>query len=401
MTSAMPILAYQTGFSQDKLGMLQAGMPNYAKSRSVPILLQKLEHPEQEEPSRLHKNYSTHKTLLDQSYKLVKENVMLSLVSAATAAYAITHPLKAVSIVTALPRAIINIPKTWEYFMNIRPHVFLPHKPTLLETRMKLFKPLNIIKLGNMSLPDWTSRLMTLGLYIPQGYFAIKYQRQPYETWGRNVLVWISTFYLIMLSKNPSFPINQFFNQLFLPKQQLKRAKTIGQKLKLLLSPKKLLNELINPFRPDFNYLECFKKAGINLQKLGITGNLSQEVKKAPWSLLDLNELRQVKGYVDQLQMRYSVTSELRILGQKMKIERFLNNMLILNLVKSMTLALLTAYLIGIVVPYLVFRYISPLDKRFARPKMRYVVPPAELDKLKAMNTLPPNLPIKAEKMDG
>lgn len=367
MISATPIFALRSGFVYQKPSFSRRD--DFATTPDV-LPLKPLTK------AATKKNSTTSDTQVDWHpvFEKVKNNALLSVILTAALAYGIVHPKSAWNIGTAVPKAIWNLPKTGKAILDSRPMIFLPYKPTLIDTSLKLFRPLNIIKLGNMSLPDWTSRLMTLGLYIPQGYFAIKYQRQPYETWGRNFLVWLSTFYLIMMSKKPDFPINLLFNQLFLPKQK---------------TPKGILSKLVNPIRPEFNYLECFKRAGINLDKIGAKGDLSKIISKnAFWATLDLNELRQIKFYVERLKNRFRATSEIRLLREKIKVEKFLNNMLVMNVLKNLALAVLTAYCIGVLVPYLVFKYISPLDKQFARPKMRYVMPPSEIDKLKQLNTL-------------
>lgn len=218
-------------------------------------------------------------------------------------------------------------------------------------------------RVGGMSLEDFTLRLMVWTIYLPQGIMAIRYRQHPFETWGRNVLVWLGGIAIVLLGKHPKYGFNAIFNQFMVPRQKLpKLPDGMLEKARLFKqNPKMLMEHLVNPLRPRENYLEIMREAGINLRTLGYKGPYTSEamlkaVREKPfWPTLDINEKYKL----------HALRNMVRSASKRQAVENVIRRTTLCKYLSVGVSALLMAYLIGVALQKAVFDYIAPLDKRF------------------------------------
>jgi hypothetical protein len=230
-----------------------------------------------------------------------------------------------------------------------------------------------------------SSRFLTLfGLYIPQGILAIKAKKHPYETNGRNVVVWVMTFYLMQFLKNDNFGINSLLlNPLMLQKGKLQ---AFNKKTDIPANAgfiKKMLHSTFKPplnymqrvanktFGMNGNYLDVLKDSGINVSQGDIKKALLST--KSPWASLDNNQLDLINNRYEELRKIVSKDG-IEALGKLKepvsealyktypKVIRRLN---IFPMISASLLTAATVYVIGGVAMQIVYRFIAPLDKDF------------------------------------
>lgn len=243
----------------------------------------------------------------------------------------------------------------------------------------------NDVRVGGLSLEDMSSRFLTLfGLYIPQGVLAIAANKHKAETNGRNILVWVMTFYLMQFLKNDNFGINSLLLNPFMIERG--KLKVFDPKTDIpsdfgpvkrflhrtLKPPTNFLQRQINRhFGMKGDYLAVLKDAGIELSNSDLQKALQST--KAPWASLDNNLL-------DLINNRYT---ELRNLVKKEGIEvlskidnpvsetvyhtypKVLRRLNFFPMVSAALLTAATVYVIGGLAMELVYRFIAPLDKDF------------------------------------
>lgn len=213
----------------------------------------------------------------------------------------------------------------------------------------KLPKPPNM-RIGGWSLEDFTSRLMVWLIYIPQGIMAILNKQVPFETWGRNMSVWLSTTGITSLGKSPKYGFNTFFNW-FLMLPQIKR-------------PHNGLEKLLNRFRMPNNYLELLHEAEIDLKQMGFKGDFTKAsfndaVKKQSfWSALSVTEKMKLEKLKNKLISQKNF-AKIKVIDQVQK------RMAVSKISAIMLSAVIMALAVGIVVQKAIFKFVSPLDKRF------------------------------------
>lgn len=218
--------------------------------------------------------------------------------------------------------------------------------------------PVNF-RVGNISLEDLTARLMVWTIYLPQGIMAIRYRQNPFETWSRNILVWMGTIGATLLAKHPKYGFNAIFNEFMVPQARLKKLPdSLTGKIDFMRKhPRYLLDALVNPFRPKENYLQFLKEAGVNLKSFGYKGeDLSVAIRKyRPWTSLDINE----KMLLLQLKKGAKSAAKARA------IENIVKRMTLCKFVSVGMSSMLIAYVIGVALQKAIFTFVAPLDKRF------------------------------------
>lgn len=237
---------------------------------------------------------------------------------------------------------------------------------------------------GGLSLEDWAARSSLLAsVYVPQGLLAIWERQGPIETWSRNVMTFIGGIAITMFAKHPTFGFNALSNQLMVPKDPLKRLpQGMFNKIGFFFKrPDAALRYGINALRPTYNYMEIFKDAGLNLKKLGYSGEQTAKdflkvlKNKTFWTALDVNEKQRLLNYAPKADLIKAMLK--RITACK-----------ILSVIGS---GILMTILTGIGVQLLVFSVFAPMDKYFT-PKSEkkkqkktdpYPLPPAATRELR------------------
>lgn len=222
-------------------------------------------------------------------------------------------------------------------------------------------------RVGNISIEDATARTMVIpSVYIPQQIAAIKLRQNPYETGARNFFAWLGIIGVTLLAKHPTFGFNAIFNQFIVPKVQ--DPKTLNSKLshlkeeaewqKIQSSP---LLKWINSKRPELNYLKIMNDAKINLKTLKYKAatdeaSLLKAVRKGTyWADLDVNEKRLMLHFIKN-ELKNKPQSE--AFGLLKRISAF-------KMLALLFTAMMVAYVIGIWLQKIVFKYVSPLDRKF------------------------------------
>lgn len=243
----------------------------------------------------------------------------------------------------------------------------------------------NDLRMRGLSMEDVAARSLTLfGLYIPQGFLSIKDQRHPYETNGRNALMWTLSVFLTQFLKNKGFGVNSLFlNPLMIEKSQLTTfdrqadipkdagffIRTIHRTMKPPINW--VQRQLNRAFGMDGDYLAVLKDAGIDVNKKDIPNAMMGIT--APWADLDNNK-------IDLINHRYS---ELKKLVQKDGLEalsklesplpeavyraypKVLKRLNIFPVISTSIIAAVTIYVIGGLAMIPVYKFIAPLDKDF------------------------------------
>jgi hypothetical protein len=229
--------------------------------------------------------------------------------------------------------------------------------------------PVNM-RVGGLSIEDFTNRLMVWTIYIPQGIMAIKYKQHPFETWGRNIIIWLGMLGVNIVGKHPKYGFNAGFNALMTPKEKLAPLpQSITERAGFFFkNPRQILNHLANPFRIDRNYLEIAREAGVNLKKVGVKGNLAEAVKGAVWSKFDVNEHEKILGFADILLERAEKAGgsrlKARLTEQAQLVKKVAFRISAMKYLSVAAAAILMSVFVGVFLQKLVFMFIAPLDKK-------------------------------------
>ncbi len=254
------------------------------------------------------------------------------------------------------------------------------------------------VRVGGMSLEDMAARLQTLiGVYILQGYLSIKEKKHPWETNGRNVVVWLLTTYVVQFLKNDSFGINTLLLNPFMkpkvdyskpvekvaePVKQAVERKGFGKLVHAVLEPLgkllaplkpvveqigRMLDRLINPLRMDINYVDILERAGVKVsesEKKAVAAG-----KKSLWASQDVNLLSRVNNLYDSLQAKVKAEGLESLSAQDQKIFKelpsFLKRVNFFPIISTALITAATVYIIGSLAMKIVYKFIAPLDKDF------------------------------------
>ena len=146
----------------------------------------------------------------------------------------------------------------------------------------KLFN--NDIRWGGLSLEDMASRVQTLlGVYLLQGYYAIKDDKHPWETNGRNAVIWVMTLLLQNLAKSENYGVNTLLFNPFMRQKGYLSSEMSG------------LQKFLDRGRMNVDYLDILQDAGIKISDDELKG--ARKGKKALWasSWLDANKTDLIK----------------------------------------------------------------------------------------------------------
>lgn len=289
----------------------------------------------------------------------------------------VLFPKQSLGLVTWLPRAVWNLPQTLGKLkagiLGLHPKSILPYRSVALDNPVSIFSPIDM-RYKNLSFQDWASRFSILGVYVSQGIIAIQHHRRPMETWLRNFGAWYLTAQIMMYTKDPASLYSWVMNQTMVPKKPassfLSQKYSFWERLK---NPRIFLDKALNPYRPKWNYLDWCRRAGINLKSIGVNGKLSEEVyKSAIWNTLDVNELRLLDFFKQQLYRRGMAHKQPRLLNQVKALESFIANITKMRMASVGVQSVGTILLVGIFVPWAAIKIAAPFDKRFERPQRRF-----------------------------
>jgi len=222
------------------------------------------------------------------------------------------------------------------------------------ELIQRFFKGCNKdVRVGGLSLEDMAGRLQTLiGVYLLQGYFAVKDQKHPCETNGRNAIVWLMTLALTSITKSENYGVNTVLLNPFMKQK--------GAAVRFL----PFLKQPFDAVRMDVDYLDIIEKAGIKIQEKERTGALKGT--KALWasSWLDANKIEKIQNYLSDLTLKGdSLTREEKLM--KEAIPKFFKRINLFNILSTGIITAATVYFIGGVAMRIVNKFISPMDKDF------------------------------------
>ena len=212
------------------------------------------------------------------------------------------------------------------------------------------------VRVGGMSLEDVAARLQTLiGVYIMQGYLSIKDQKHPWETNGRNAVVWLLTTYVVQFLKNDKMGVNTL---LLNPFMRQKVADTKG------MNP---LQKLVNKFRMDADYVDILKRAGVKVS--GEEHKLAQAGKKSVWASQDVNLLTRVNTLFDELKLKVKTEGIEALSAEDQQVfkamPKFLRRINAFPLVSTALITAATVYIVGSLAMKFVYKFIAPFDKDF------------------------------------
>jgi hypothetical protein len=240
--------------------------------------------------------------------------------------------------------------------MRVRPGQQLAHNTGnvrfggFAQTMFKTLPPALNLRVGGLSLEDFTARLMVWLIYLPQGIMAVLYRLNPFETWSRNIGAWLGSVGITLIGKHDKYGFNSIFNHMM-----------IKPKVK---NPDSFLERLFNRMRPEANYLQLLKEAGVDMKKMGFKDELTKEsfdknvAKKAFWSGLDTNEKKMLLNLRQQALRQKNMVK----VGH---VDQVMRRMFAARMLSVGTSAMLMAIVIGVLMQKAVFKFISPLDKRF------------------------------------
>jgi hypothetical protein len=205
---------------------------------------------------------------------------------------------------------------------------------------------IEIGKYGGLGLEDWAARCLTLiGLYIPQGYIAVKNDSHVWETNGRNALMWILAVGIVSFAKNDRWGFNTVLNH-FMKNRQAEETNTFWGKL-------------TSKFGLDGDYFKVLKEAGIP--------HKAEDAKRAFWASMDSNMVDRLVHHYDKLTAKGTALSEAEQTSHKL-LGQFLRRRNAFSLTATALITGLTVYLIGKVAMDFVFKYIAPLDHDYEPP---------------------------------
>ncbi|WP_373531747.1 hypothetical protein [Vampirovibrio sp.] len=222
------------------------------------------------------------------------------------------------------------------------------------------------VRMGGLSLEDVAGRLQTLiGVYLLQGYYAVKDDKHPWETNGRNAMIWVMTLVLQNLTKSENYGLNTLLCNPFMRQK--------GH----LSSEMSWLQNGLDKVRMDADYLDILQDAGISIDPDEMKG--ARKGKKALWasSWLDANKTDLIKRRYEALKAKVSTQDGKEVLSQlsreEQKIYKSIPSFFYrINAWNGLSTAIIvgsTIYLIGGVAMKIVNKVISPLDKDFDGPK--------------------------------
>lgn len=235
------------------------------------------------------------------------------------------------------------------------------------------------IRVGGLSLEDMAGRLLTLiGIYIPQGYFACRDNKHPWETNGRNAVVWLMTLGLTSLTKSENFGVNTLLlNPLMQQKGSAVRYASFLQAPMNLLKNKlgikvdyvDILNKqaqfVMDKLRMDVDYVDILKDAKISLSDAEKEGAIKGT--KALWasSWLDANKVEKIQNHFEELKAKEATEPGLTVSEKAMKeaIPKFFKRINSFNFVSTALITAATVYFIGGVAMKIVNKLFTPLDK--------------------------------------
>jgi hypothetical protein len=205
----------------------------------------------------------------------------------------------------------------------------------------KLFK--SDVRFGGLSLEDIASRVQTIvGVYLLQGYFSVKDQKHPWETNGRNVLVWILGILVPLLSKHPTIGVNPVLDKLFMKKRNE--------------NPSNWFSAQLNKLRMPIDYKQILEGAGI------------EKPKEGDWAKMDANKLHRIRMFKEELENRAKgLGAPLNAEEQKLleHMPGLLRRLNVFPLVSTAIITAATVYIIGVLAMKAVYKFIAPLDKDF------------------------------------
>jgi hypothetical protein len=241
------------------------------------------------------------------------------------------------------------------------------------------------VRIGGLSLEEMSSRFLTLfGIYIPQGILAVKDQKHPYETNGRNILIWVMTFLLTQFLKNDTFGVNSLFlSPLMIEKGKLQAfdrkadipanagffKRAYGSVFK---APFNVFQRTLNRhFGMKGDYLAVLKDAGIEISESDIKKALKST--KAPWASLDNNKLDLINNRYEELRKIASADGVEALAKLEKPVSqalyetypKVLRRLNIFPLISTSLVTAATVYVIGGLAMKLVYKFIAPFDKDF------------------------------------
>lgn len=147
------------------------------------------------------------------------------------------------------------------------------------------------VRVGGLSLEDVAARAQTIiGVYLMQGYLAVKDHKHPWETNGRNITVWLMTTFLTQFLKNDHFGVNTLLLNPFM-KPKVTDSAAIAK-----LGP---IERWINKKRLDINYIDIVKRAGITVKDEDLAKVVAG--KKSLWASLDTNKIDRINNLYEEL----------------------------------------------------------------------------------------------------
>jgi hypothetical protein len=196
-------------------------------------------------------------------------------------------------------------------------------------------------------------RLLTLvGIYIPQGYFAYRDNKHPWETNGRNAVVWLMTLGLTSLTKSENYGVNTL---LLNPIMQQKGSAVWNTHI---------LRPFVDPLRMEVDYVDILKDAKISLSDAEKEG--AAKGKKALWasSWLDTNKIEKIQNRLVELNAK-AATEKLTDAEQAIQhsIPKLFRRINLFNGVSTGIITAATVYFIGGVAMKIVNKVFTPLDK--------------------------------------
>jgi hypothetical protein len=229
-------------------------------------------------------------------------------------------------------------------------------------------------KMGGLGLEDWAARFLTLvGLYVPQGYIAVKNDSHVWETNGRNALMWLLAVGIVSFSKNDKWGFNTVLNH-FMKNKQTADTKTFWGKLTAR-------------FGLDGDYFKVLKEAGIP--------HKAEDAKRAFWASMDSNMVDRLVHQYDQLTAKGKLLTETEQASHKL-LGQFLSRRNAFSLTSTALITGLTVYLVGKLAMDFVFKFIAPLDHDYEPPLKKGLGPqqPTTLPQYPHQNYPPQQMPI-------
>lgn len=213
------------------------------------------------------------------------------------------------------------------------------------------------VRKGGLSLEDVAGRLQTLlGVYLLQGYYSVKDDKHPWETNGRNAMIWVMTLLLQHMTKSESYGVNTLLFNPFMRQKGVLSSEHQGTQ------------KFLDRFRMKVDYVDILQDAGISMKSTELDG--ARSGKKALWaaSWLDNNKAELIKKRFEALKDKAADKTKTLTAEEKKiyeAIPQFFRRINGLNLASTGLIMGATIYLIGGVAMEIVNKVISPLDKDY------------------------------------